>query len=385
MILKIDKNMSVPIYIQIKDEIIRLIKEGKVGTHEKLPPSRELATSLNISRNSVIQSYSLLEAERFIYSAIGKGTFVNQIYLKKATQKDQAHNAQKFNFDNLLSISWKRFETSLMSGIDKLITSENFEDYITFDSPNPDVDILPIENFKNSLINSIKRYGSQLFSSIKTEGFYPFREYLAKYMVKRGIYTNPENVLVTSGIQQGLSLIGRLLIDPGSIFYMGSFSETLFPGIRLSWIIASKQIIKKLSSLKESSDIYTNLILQAAVLDFMGKGYFEKHLKRLNRMLVKRNEALNYALSRHFPNEAKWSNIKGGPYRWIDIPSDIDSFELLLKSREKGVLFAPDRIFAIEDWGNSGFRLKFSNINEEKIWTGIEIISKALKSMLSGG
>ena len=495
MIIKIDKNRPLPMYVQIRDEIKRLIKEGRFNPHEKLPPSRELAKSLNISRNTVIQSYSLLEAEGFVYSVTGKGTFVNPRSIKKVQKKPDNYNEKRFNLESLFSIAWRRFEASVMSGLEKLTSYDNFKDYITFDSPNPDIETLPIENFRNSLINSIKKYGAQLFSSEKTEGFYQFREYLSKYMLKRGIYSNPDNILITSGIQQGLSIIGRLLIDPGdtvvlenlsypgalsvfrsiqahyigvpgdkegmninilekilkrkkvkllytiptyqnprgsvlsldrrkalvelsekygfaiieddyayelsftgieeipikafdvsgNIFYMGSFSESLFPGIRLSWIIAPKQIVKKLSSLKKSEDIYTNLILQAAVLDFMEKGYFNKHLKQFKKILAKRYEVLNYALTRYLPSEAKWNSIKGGPYRWIDLPSDIDSLDLLLKTREKGVLFAPDRIFAVEDLGHSGFRLKFSNVNEDKIWRGIEIIGNTLKSMLSGG
>ena len=492
MIIKIDKNMPTPMYIQIKEEIKKLIKEGNLKPHENLPPSRELAKSLNVSRNTIIQSYSLLEAEGLIYSAIGKGTFVNPTAIK--TNKKNFSNIDKyiFNFDSLLSISWKQFETSLLSGLEKLALSNSNEDFISFDSPNPDIDTLPIEYFKSSLVNSIKKYGIQLFSSIKTDGFYPLRKYLSKYLIRRGIYTDVENILITSGIQQGLTLIGKLLIDPGdsvilenltypgalsvfhsfqahcigipmdndgikidilekvlkrkkvkllytiptyhnplgtvlslerkkallhlsekhgfviveddyahelsflgkeeipikafdttgSIFYLGSFSETLFPGIRLSWIIAPKQIIKKLSSLKASSDLYTNLILQAAVLEFMEKGYFEKHLKSLNKTLAKKYETMNYALSRYFPEEISWNAVKGGPYRWINLPPDFDSIDLLLKTREKGVLFAPDRLFAVEDWGNSGFRLKFNNLSEDKIWKGIEIIGNILKQML---
>jgi len=488
MILVIDKNIRVPIYIQIKEEIKKLIMQGKLKPHEKLPPTRELANSLNVSRNTVLQSYSLLEAEGFIYSLIGKGTFVNPTVFNKEINNINIKKQKTSFFDNLLSFSWKRYETSLMSGIDQIKKYEENTNYITFDSPKPDMEYLPIENFKHSLISSIKKYSFKLFSSIETEGFYPFREYITKYLVRRGIYSDTENILITSGIQQGLSLIGKLFIDPGdivvlenltypgalsvfrstqahcigiptdddgiaidilekvlkhrkvkllytiptyhnplgtvlsferkkallnlsekygfmiieddyahelcfsgkeeipikaldtinSVLYMGSFSESIFPGIRLSWIVTPKAIAKKLSYLKASSDLYTNPILQAAVLDFMENGYFEKHLKKLNKILSKRNEVINYALTRYLPKSVKWNNIKGGPYRWINLPPNIDSIDLLLKTREKGVLFAPDRIFAAEDWGKSGFRLKFSNVNENNIWKGIKIISETL-------
>ncbi len=491
MIIKLDRKLKTPLYIQIKNEIKKMILSGKLKAHEKLPPTREFARSLNIGRNTVVRSYSLLEAEGMVYSKTGKGTFINPRVIKNTGVK-RINKYTNYDLDKILSTSWKRIELSLNFDYNNhLLIKKNIK--INFNSPEPDKDIIPIDKFKDSLINAIKRYGSKIFSSLKPEGFEPFREYLSNYMIKRGIFTSPECILITSGIQQGLSLIAKLLLDPGdtvvledltypgalsvfrsmqthcigiptdknglnteilhkilkrrkikllytiptyhnplgivqslerrkkllelsrefgfiiieddyahelsftgseeipiksfdsseNVFYLGSFSETLFPGIRLSWIIAPENIINKLSYLKYSSDLYTNLILQAAVLDFMEKGYFDKHIKKLNNILAKRNETINYAITRYFPQNIKSTNIKGGPYRWIDLPSEIDSLELLSKCKNEGVLFAPDRLFAVDEWNKNGFRIKFSNTNRDTIWKGIEIIGNILKVILN--
>ncbi len=170
--------------------------------------------------------------------------------------------------------------------------------------------------------------------------------------------------------------------DQGGIFYMGSFSETLFPGIRVSWILAPRQITQKLAVLKNSDDLYTNLILQAAVLAFLQSGLFDKLIKKRRALFAKRSRTVDYALARYFPEEVRWHKPKGGIYQWVELPESVDTLDLLAASRERGVTFAPDRIFTVEEWGKGGFRIGFSNVNEERIWKGIEIIGTILKNKL---
>lgn len=66
---------SKPIYEQIKDGFRRLIITGALQTDEKLPSVRELAVSLSINPNTIQRAYRELEAEGFIYSVAGKGSF----------------------------------------------------------------------------------------------------------------------------------------------------------------------------------------------------------------------------------------------------------------------------------------------------------------------
>ena len=64
-----------PIYEQVKEGICRLITSGAIKEHEKLPSVRELAGSLAINPNTIQRAYKELEAEGYIYSAAGKGSF----------------------------------------------------------------------------------------------------------------------------------------------------------------------------------------------------------------------------------------------------------------------------------------------------------------------
>lgn len=64
-----------PIYEQVKEGIVRLITSGAIAENEKLPSVRELASSLAINPNTIQRAYKELEAEGYIYSAAGKGSF----------------------------------------------------------------------------------------------------------------------------------------------------------------------------------------------------------------------------------------------------------------------------------------------------------------------
>lgn len=66
-----------PIYIQIKDGLKRLMISGALGSDEKLPSVRELAGTLAINPNTIQRAYRELEAEGYLYSRAGKGTFVS--------------------------------------------------------------------------------------------------------------------------------------------------------------------------------------------------------------------------------------------------------------------------------------------------------------------
>ena len=65
-----------PIYLQIKENLVKLILSGAVGTDEKLPSVRELAGSLAINPNTIQRAYRELESEGFIYSVTGRGSYV---------------------------------------------------------------------------------------------------------------------------------------------------------------------------------------------------------------------------------------------------------------------------------------------------------------------
>lgn len=74
--IHLDYRDARPIYQQVKDGLRRLMVTGVLGSGEKLPSVRQLATELTINPNTIARAYSELEAEGFVVTVSGKGTFV---------------------------------------------------------------------------------------------------------------------------------------------------------------------------------------------------------------------------------------------------------------------------------------------------------------------
>ena len=90
------------------------------------------------------------------------------------------------------------------------------------------------------------------------------------------------------------------------------------------------------------------------------------------------------AMKASFPSEVTWSKPRGGLFLWVDLPRGIDALALLVKARGKGVVFAPDRLFSVEEWERGGFRLGFAGVDEERIEKGIRVLGDAMKDSLIG-
>jgi DNA-binding transcriptional MocR family regulator len=491
MIVDLDRDDQNPLYLQLKQKLAAMIIERLLPPGSRLPATRDLAASLGLSRNTVVQAYQELEAEGLISSQVGRGTFVS-LYPPAGVSTSLRSEQTCMNYEGLFSSGWTRINAGLLSVFEQLAQSQAGSPYIDMASDQPDPSLLPVQEFRECLQAAVRRYGGQLLGTGSPCGFEPLLEYLPTLLARRNVICGVESLMVVSGLQQSLSLIGRLFIDPGDtvllqnltypgalgvfrslqatcigipmddeglridvlerilrhrrpkllyiiptfhnptgttldpqrrrhlvelarvngfliveddyahdlgfdgreafplkswdttggVIHLGSFSETLFPGIRLSWIVAAKPIIERLALLKQTSDLYTNRILQGALLEFCRRGYYDGVLKRKRRVYARRCDSLAEAMTRSFPNEVRWRKPSGGLYQWVNVPESLDAFTLLLKTREKGVVFAPDRVFAVEEWGCGGFRLGFVAPKEEQICDGVRIIGDTLKDML---
>lgn len=78
IILHIDKNLKVPMYIQLYKKLKNLIEKGELKEGEKLPSIRSLADDLEVNNVTIVNAYKLLEQENYVYSKKGSGTYVRK-------------------------------------------------------------------------------------------------------------------------------------------------------------------------------------------------------------------------------------------------------------------------------------------------------------------
>ncbi len=172
-----------------------------------------------------------------------------------------------------------------------------------------------------------------------------------------------------------------LLADaPDKVFFVGTFSKTLAPGLRVGWLIAPKAVRAKVLALKQKHDIQACGLTQAVVERLMTSPEFEPRLQKLRAHYKQRSERLLNALS-HLPN-VKFSVPLGGFSVWLETEVDGSDASWLYVALENGVAFDPGGLFRPTDDLHHplAMRLSFSSIAMDQIEPGVARLDKALRS-----
>jgi len=176
-------------------------------------------------------------------------------------------------------------------------------------------------------------------------------------------------------------------LDANWVFYVGSFSKILAPGLRVGWIIAPESLMPTLSIIKEASDIDTSTFSQRIASAYLDAGHLPAHLEKLRTEYRSRRDSMLRALNEHFPFQARWRKPSSGVFTFVDLPRGLDTSELLRSSiEEERVAFIPSDAFAIGI--NSqvhGIRLNFSHHAPAVIEEGVARIARILKETLRVG
>ena len=167
--------------------------------------------------------------------------------------------------------------------------------------------------------------------------------------------------------------------EAGMVFYIGSFSKMIAPAIRLGWIMASPDLVARLTVLRESIDLEASGLMQRAVAAFLEAGYLAPHLQRLAAANRVRRDALLVALQRELGDLATWTRPEGGLFVWVILPPDIDTWERFEPALERKVAYIPGAAFDIAGGSRNTMRLNFSNVAPERIPEAVGRLSQALR------
>lgn len=202
--LDINSNGKLSLYRQLYDSLRKTIISGEYQAGEKLPSSRELSKTLGISRNTVVNCYEQLNAEGYIETRFGSGSFVVENAtqqkvpgLKRTQRKAVLSKVAKRSIGH-----WRGYNLNKDLGNNVEI---NFQ-------------YGPV-NISDELLADINRISRKCRESINSnyqgpQGLYRLRESIARYTQQnRGCRCRPENIVITNGSQQALDLIARMLLS----------------------------------------------------------------------------------------------------------------------------------------------------------------------------
>lgn len=171
----------------------------------------------------------------------------------------------------------------------------------------------------------------------------------------------------------------KALDTAGNVVQIDSFSKIAFPGLRVGWCVGAESAIERLRLVKQSTNLHTDQLSQAAMAEFMRRGYLTRHLARMKKIYRSRLAAMEEALEKHMPESTSWTRAEGGMTLWVTLTPGFDAAELLIHARERGILFLPGRYFYSQHPQPNTLRLGFASVDEKKIAKGIETFCDLLK------
>jgi GntR family transcriptional regulator/MocR family aminotransferase len=170
----------------------------------------------------------------------------------------------------------------------------------------------------------------------------------------------------------------KSLDDGGRVAYVGSLSKTLFPGLRLGFLVGPKKLIAEARALRRLMVRHAPNNNQRTAALFLSLGHHDTLIRRLHRAYRTRWEIMGAALQAHMPDSARIPTF-GGTSFWVKGPPALDSEELARRAAQRGILIEPGRInFGRTDTPRNYFRLAFSSIDEKKIEPGIKLLAEEI-------
>lgn len=207
--LRLDQQSDHPIYRQLYEQIKSAIQTGLLDQGEKLPATRELAGQLGLNRTTVSAAYELLESEGLIRGHVGRGSFVNGPSSLPETR-----------------VNW----SERMGGASVIPPPPFTEGGISFAASRPAEALFPIEEFRATCREVIaSAEAASILQLGSSSGYAPLRRYLLIQAREDGTARPDDDILITSGCQQALDLIPRVLLSSGETVVL---EDPVYPGLK---------------------------------------------------------------------------------------------------------------------------------------------------------
>ncbi len=478
MKIPLDRNSAQAVYLQIRDRIRRLIESGALQPGEQLPSIRSLAENAKVNKLTVIEAYSVLEADGLIHARQGSGYFVSSAPI--ASPQSTSHFAPPQ--DVILS---EQQGGSFFNHYMASVSARQHADMIDLSIGFP-VDS-GLEDLQRIARRAMKQMGSALFNYDLPHGQLTLRQQICRMLIQQGLEITPDNLIITNGSKQALSLAFHYYVQPGDwvivesptyhgvleivsslkarvigipmtaegmnlelleqylhthrpkliytistlhnptgvttsqahrsllvrlaqryncaiiednayeglnfepvpppikaldqqdvVTYIGTFSKTIMPGVRVGYMVVTGEHYQPLVERKLLHDLHVSTVSQAIVSEYLASGHYRRHLAHLHSKHRQSRNAMLSALERYFPAEASWTVPNGGIFLWVQLPSGFSMPAIYQAALSHNVLVADGKWFFPDLQGYNAMRLSFTH-KPEVIEQGISILGRLLK------
>jgi 2-aminoadipate transaminase len=171
--------------------------------------------------------------------------------------------------------------------------------------------------------------------------------------------------------------------NPDDVIYMGSFSKIFAPGLRIGWALVPAHLQRRYYLASEAVTLcpptLNQMLVSAYLRDFDWRGQIETY----RELYKERCDAMLAALGEFMPAGLSWTRPEGGFFVWVTLPEGVDSYPLLEKAIDAGVVFIPGAAFTPTDKPSNKIRLAFSGVPPEAIREGVRRLAPVLREAIA--
>ena len=169
---------------------------------------------------------------------------------------------------------------------------------------------------------------------------------------------------------------------PDGVIYLGSFSKTFAPGLRVGWVLAPHSVREKLVLAAEAAVLCPPHFTQMVVADYLRTQPWQQQVKVYQEVYRERRDAVLDAMSQHFPPGSSWTRPAGGFYTWVTLPAGIDATAMLPRAVQGRVAYVPGSAFYADGSGSSKMRLSYCYPPPERIREGVRRLASVIEAEL---
>ena len=163
------------------------------------------------------------------------------------------------------------------------------------------------------------------------------------------------------------------------VIYIGTFSKTLFPGLRLGYIVVPEDLMERFAAIRNAMDLGSPYLYQAVLADFIVQGHFARHIRRMRQLYNARRMALVESLRKHFGRSAEILGTAAGMHLVVTLPMGMRDTEVSSRAAREKLWIAPLSLAYSERPGRRGFILGFGGTPAEQADYAVAHLGRLLR------
>ena len=165
----------------------------------------------------------------------------------------------------------------------------------------------------------------------------------------------------------------------GRVIYVGTFSKTVFAGLRLGCIVVPVDLVEVFAAARALTDLHGPTLDQMVLADFISEGHFDRHIRRMRTLYRERQQILLDEIGKHIGSGLEVPATDAGMHSIGWLPKGVNDEMVSAKVREQGLRTAPISRYAENRLPRGALLLGYTAFNEKQIKTGVKILGRILQ------